>query len=84
MVPKGPPSTSWLTVGENGRRLRLVGTHNIYNALAAVAVGLERGLSLAEVVRALASWFRRTNAVRSSKWATSRSSTIVTIPIQRL
>ena len=25
--------------------LRLVGTHNIYNALAAVAVGLERGLS---------------------------------------
>ncbi len=41
-----------------GRRERatlpLVGTHNIYNALAAVAVGLERGLSLAEATGALA------------------------------
>jgi len=35
--------------------LRLVGTHNIYNALAAVAVGLERGLSPSEAVAALAS-----------------------------
>jgi len=34
--------------------LRLVGTHNIYNALAAVAVGLERGLSAAEASGALA------------------------------
>ena len=34
--------------------LRLVGTHNIYNGLAAVAVGLERGLSLAEAAGALA------------------------------
>src|SRR6266446_6759725 len=34
--------------------LRLVGTHNIYNALAAVAVGLERGLSPAEASGALA------------------------------
>ena len=32
----------------------LVGTHNIYNALAAVAVGMERGLSLAEAAGALA------------------------------
>jgi UDP-N-acetylmuramoyl-tripeptide--D-alanyl-D-alanine ligase len=35
--------------------LRLVGTHNIYNALAAVAVALERGLSPSEAVAALAS-----------------------------
>jgi len=35
--------------------LHLVGTHNIYNALAAVAVGLERGLSPSEAVAALAS-----------------------------
>jgi UDP-N-acetylmuramoyl-tripeptide--D-alanyl-D-alanine ligase len=35
--------------------LHLVGTHNIYNALAAVAVGLERGLSPSESVAALAS-----------------------------
>jgi UDP-N-acetylmuramoyl-tripeptide--D-alanyl-D-alanine ligase len=32
----------------------MVGTHNIYNALAAVAVGLQRGLSPAEAARALA------------------------------
>jgi UDP-N-acetylmuramoyl-tripeptide--D-alanyl-D-alanine ligase len=35
--------------------LHLVGTHNIYNALAAVAVALERGLSPSEGVAALAS-----------------------------
>jgi UDP-N-acetylmuramoyl-tripeptide--D-alanyl-D-alanine ligase len=34
--------------------LPLVGMHNIYNALAAVAVGLERGLSPSEAVAALA------------------------------
>jgi UDP-N-acetylmuramoyl-tripeptide--D-alanyl-D-alanine ligase len=34
--------------------LPLVGMHNIYNALAAVAVGIDRGLSLAEAVAALA------------------------------
>ena len=34
--------------------LPLVGKHNIYNALAAVAVGLERGLSPSEAVGALA------------------------------
>lgn len=35
--------------------LPLVGTHNIHNALAAVAVGLERGLKPSEAVAALAS-----------------------------
>jgi len=35
--------------------LRQVGVHNVYNALAAVAVALERGLSLSEAVGALAS-----------------------------
>jgi len=41
-----------------GRRdsatLHLVGRHNIYNALAAIAVGLERGLNLLEATAALA------------------------------
>jgi len=35
-------------------KLRLVGRHNVYNALAAVAVGLERGMSPSEAVGALA------------------------------
>jgi UDP-N-acetylmuramoyl-tripeptide--D-alanyl-D-alanine ligase len=35
--------------------LHLLGTHNIYNALAAAAVALEQGLSPSEVVAALAS-----------------------------
>lgn len=35
--------------------LPLVGNHNIYNALAAVAVGLERGMTPSEAVTALAS-----------------------------
>jgi len=35
-------------------RLPLVGEHNVLNALAAVAVGLERGLEAAEAMRALA------------------------------
>jgi UDP-N-acetylmuramoyl-tripeptide--D-alanyl-D-alanine ligase len=35
--------------------LRLVGVHNIYNALAAVAVGLERGMTPSEAVAALSS-----------------------------
>jgi UDP-N-acetylmuramoyl-tripeptide--D-alanyl-D-alanine ligase len=35
--------------------LPLVGLHNIYNALAAVAVGMERGLTPSEAVGALAS-----------------------------
>ena len=35
--------------------LPLVGTHNVHNALAAVAVGLERGLTPSEVVGRLAS-----------------------------
>jgi UDP-N-acetylmuramoyl-tripeptide--D-alanyl-D-alanine ligase len=35
--------------------LHLVGVHNIYNALAAVAVGLERGLSPSDAVGALSS-----------------------------
>ena len=41
----------------NGARERaslpLVGIHNIYNALAAVATGLERGLNLSEATRSL-------------------------------
>src|SRR6202008_4161570 len=43
----------------NGSRERaalpLVGTHNISNALAAVAVGLERGITLMQAVASLAS-----------------------------
>ena len=41
----------------DGRRARaslpLVGNHNIYNALAAVATGMERGLSLSEATQSL-------------------------------
>jgi UDP-N-acetylmuramoyl-tripeptide--D-alanyl-D-alanine ligase len=40
--------------GREHARLPLVGEHNILNALAAVAVGLVRGLKLAEAVGALA------------------------------
>jgi UDP-N-acetylmuramoyl-tripeptide--D-alanyl-D-alanine ligase len=35
-------------------RLALLGEHNVYNALAAAAVGLERGMTPSEVARALA------------------------------
>jgi UDP-N-acetylmuramoyl-tripeptide--D-alanyl-D-alanine ligase len=35
--------------------LPLVGSHNVYNALAATAVAMDRGLSLSEVISALAS-----------------------------
>ncbi len=49
---------STFDVVAGGRReratLRLVGKHNIHNALAAVAVGLERGLSLTEATGVLA------------------------------
>jgi len=58
-------------------RLPLVGEHNVVNALAAVAVGLERGLKRWQV------WLRRINAERFYDWATSRSSTIVTIAIRK-
>jgi UDP-N-acetylmuramoyl-tripeptide--D-alanyl-D-alanine ligase len=40
--------------GRESARLPLVGEHNILNALAAVAVGLARGLKLSEAVGALA------------------------------
>jgi UDP-N-acetylmuramoyl-tripeptide--D-alanyl-D-alanine ligase len=56
--PRGPEgSTFEVVVGSCRERatLNLVGTHNIYNALAAVAVGLERGLTPSEAVTALAS-----------------------------
>jgi len=50
-------STFYVVVGSCREKatLPLVGTHNIYNALAAVAVGLERGLTPSEAVAALAS-----------------------------
>ena len=55
--PRGSEGSVFDVVA-GGRReraaLRLVGTHNIYNAVAAVGVGLERGLSLAEAAGALA------------------------------
>jgi UDP-N-acetylmuramoyl-tripeptide--D-alanyl-D-alanine ligase len=41
--------------GREHARLPLVGEHNVLNALAALAVGLARGLKLAESVAALAS-----------------------------
>ncbi|MGA8493407.1 MAG: UDP-N-acetylmuramoyl-tripeptide--D-alanyl-D-alanine ligase [Terriglobales bacterium] len=56
--PQGAGGSSFdVVVGSCRERaiLHLVGAHNIYNALAAVAVGLERGLSPSEAVSALAS-----------------------------
>jgi UDP-N-acetylmuramoyl-tripeptide--D-alanyl-D-alanine ligase len=54
----GPDGSTFEVVIDSCREkatLRLVGKHNIYNALAAVAVGLERGLNPSEAVGALAS-----------------------------
>ena len=53
----GIGSTFELVVGgcRENVSLQLVGTHNIYNALAAVAVGLEHGLRPSEAVAALKS-----------------------------
>jgi UDP-N-acetylmuramoyl-tripeptide--D-alanyl-D-alanine ligase len=56
--PRGTEGSSFEVIVGSCREkavLHLVGTHNIYNALAAVAVGLERGLNPSEAVAALAS-----------------------------
>jgi UDP-N-acetylmuramoyl-tripeptide--D-alanyl-D-alanine ligase len=56
--PRGAEGSAFdVVVGVHREKavLPLVGTHNVYNALAAVAVGLERGLSLAQATSALAS-----------------------------
>jgi UDP-N-acetylmuramoyl-tripeptide--D-alanyl-D-alanine ligase len=53
---KGTEGTEFDVVVGGGRepaRLALVGEHNVRNALAAVAVGLERGLKPSEAIRAL-------------------------------
>lgn len=55
--PRGAEGSEFDVVTAAGReaaRLPLVGEHNILNALAAVAVGLSRGLKLSEAVTALA------------------------------
>jgi UDP-N-acetylmuramoyl-tripeptide--D-alanyl-D-alanine ligase len=55
--PKGTEGSEFDVVIGNSRarvRLPLVGSHNVLNALAAVAVGIERGLKLAEAADALA------------------------------
>ena len=48
---------SRFTLAANGERqpaeLHLLGRHNIYNALAAIAVALDRGMSLADAAKAL-------------------------------
>jgi UDP-N-acetylmuramoyl-tripeptide--D-alanyl-D-alanine ligase len=55
--PKGADGSEFDVVIGNSRarvQLPLVGSHNVLNALAAVAVGIERGLKLAEAAEALA------------------------------
>jgi len=55
--PQGSEGSTFDLVVDGCREkavLRLVGTHNVYNALAAVAAGLNRGLSPSEAVAALA------------------------------
>jgi UDP-N-acetylmuramoyl-tripeptide--D-alanyl-D-alanine ligase len=54
---RGPEGSAFDVVVDGVReraRLPLVGVHNISNALAAVAVGLDRGITLSEAVVALA------------------------------
>ena len=54
---KGPEGSEFDVVIGSAREhahLPLIGTHNVLNALAAVAVGVERGLKHAEAVAALA------------------------------
>ena len=54
---RGTEGSKFDVVAAGGRepaRLPLVGEHNVLNALAAVAVGMARGLALAEAVGALA------------------------------
>jgi UDP-N-acetylmuramoyl-tripeptide--D-alanyl-D-alanine ligase len=56
--PLGSEGSGFEVVVDNHREkaiLHLVGLHNIYNALAAVAVGLERGMTLSAAVATLAS-----------------------------
>jgi UDP-N-acetylmuramoyl-tripeptide--D-alanyl-D-alanine ligase len=58
LEPRGSDGSNFDVVVGSCREkavLQLVGTHNIYNALAAVAVGLERGMNPSEAVAALAS-----------------------------
>jgi UDP-N-acetylmuramoyl-tripeptide--D-alanyl-D-alanine ligase len=55
--PKGADGSEFDVVIGNSRarvQLPLVGSHNVLNALAAVAVGIERGLKLSEAAEALA------------------------------
>jgi UDP-N-acetylmuramoyl-tripeptide--D-alanyl-D-alanine ligase len=55
--PRGTDGSSFDVVVENLKTratLPLIGSHNIHNALAAVAVGLDRGVHLADAVAALA------------------------------
>ena len=54
----GPAGSTFdLIAGSNREHvtLPLVGSHNVYNALAAVAVALERGITTADAAKALAS-----------------------------
>ena len=54
--PLGPDGSAFeVVVGSHREKavLHLLGTHNIHNALAAVAVGVERGLSPSEAAAAL-------------------------------
>jgi len=61
--------------GGNARQhavVPLVGEHNVLNALAAVAVGLESGLKPSQAVSALATLAPAENVGRFSTWVTSR------------
>src|SRR5437899_4209449 len=55
--PRGEKGTVFTAVSGEERallKLPLIGLHNVYNALAAIAVGWERGIALAEAAAALA------------------------------
>ena len=47
-------------------QLHLLGRHNVHNALAAIAVGLQSGISLTECATALGDCMQATSGARSS------------------
>lgn len=56
MTPMGAEGTSFTVIADNRRaevKLRLLGEHNVRNALAAIAVGLASGIPLEECAAAL-------------------------------
>ncbi len=77
-------SKSWQMAKRSPAALPLLGEHSIYNALAAVAVGLQYGVSLRDGRRLAGDVISlETSEAKSSTTRARLSLTIATIPIQR-